>query len=136
MLALNAFKHFIQTFFDFAYITLDTGTLQPVKIFKYSIEKVSFWEILVIFLHFSLLHFQFQEWRLRWIWSRMFSLEIRSIQGINDQKSVFRSITILVIFDRFFDNFKFPNYTKIIFNGMNIFWWDIYGFLRFWSISS
>ena len=74
MVSLNAFIHLIQTIFDFAYITLDTGTLQPVKNFKYSIEKVSFLEIFVIFFHFHQLHFQFEEARL---WSRIF-LELYS----------------------------------------------------------
>ena len=46
----NQFIRLIQTISDFAYITFDTGILQPVKNFKYSIEKVSFLEILVISL--------------------------------------------------------------------------------------
>ena len=100
MVGLNAFIHLIQTIFDFAYITLDTGTLQPVKNFKYSIEKVSFLEIFVIFFHFHQLHFQFEEARL---WSRIF-LELYS-EEFNDQNSDsdFLTITTLVISDSHFE---------------------------------
>jgi len=53
--------------------------------------------------------FHFQDQRLQSISTRMLSFRTLVDSGDEESKSVFRSITILVIFDRFFDNSKIRN---------------------------